>query len=94
MDEERTNGQDPDHTPQTETAIDSFKTLVVEEFVWLMQTAGQVVALIVTTRIVTWLTKSAGIDLQTILSGNWQKHVDSAVDDRSRGDDGNHNNFH
>ena len=81
--------QNPDDLPQAPpSALDSFKTIVQEECIWLLQTAGQVIALIITTRVVTWLTKSAGIDLNTILSGNWQKKVEDAVDDRTRGDNG------
>ncbi len=81
--------QNPDDLPQAPpSALDSFKTIVQEECVWLLQTAGQVVALIITTLVITWLTKSAGIDLSTILSGNWQKKVEDAVDDRTRGDNG------
>ena len=86
------NSNDLPETPSS--TLDSFKTLVQEECIWLLQTAGQVVALIITTRVITWLTKSAGIDLSTILSGNWQKKVEDAVDDRTRGDNGPKTNLH
>lgn len=78
--------------PETEEQAQhsDWKTTLLDEALWLLRTLGIVSLSLAIGRLITYLTKGGGLDLN-VLQDNWQKQVDEALRKReeqtSRADD-------
>jgi hypothetical protein len=66
--------------PETEEQPqhNDWKTTLLDEALWLLRTLGIVSLSLAIGRLITYLTKGGGLDLN-VLQGNWQKQVDEAL---------------
>jgi hypothetical protein len=71
--------------PETEehTSHSDWKTTLLDEALWLLRTLGIVSLSLAIGRLITYVTRCGGIDLN-ILQGNWQKQVDEALRKREQ----------
>ena len=71
------------HEPEEHPSANDWKTLLLDEVMWLLRTLGIVALSLAIGRVITCLTKGGGIDLN-ILQGNWQQQVDAALRKREQ----------
>ena len=70
--------------PETEEQTSpGWKTILLDEALWLLRTLGIVSLSLAIGRAITYLTRAGGIDLH-VLQGNWQQHVDEALRKREQ----------
>jgi hypothetical protein len=69
-------------TPEHASPND-WKTTLCDEALWRLRTLGIVSLSLAIGRVITYLTKGGGIDLN-VLQGNWQQHVDTALRKRAQ----------
>jgi len=71
-----------DH-PKDQSPAHDWKTILLDEVVWLLRTLGIVSLSLAIGRVITYLTKGGGID-PNVLQGQWQHHVDEALRQREQ----------
>jgi hypothetical protein len=71
--------------PETEEQAQhsDWKTILLDEALWLLRTLGIVSLSLAIGRVITYLTKGGGID-PNVLQGNWQHQVDEALRKREQ----------
>jgi hypothetical protein len=71
--------------PETEEQAkhNDWKTILLDEALWLLRTLGIVSLSLAIGRVITYLTKGGGID-PNVLQGNWQHQVDDALRKRDQ----------
>ena len=70
--------------PETEEQTSQgWKTILLDEALWLLRTLGIVSLSLAIGRVITYLTKGGGID-PNVLQGNWQHQVDDALRKREQ----------
>jgi hypothetical protein len=71
------------HESEEHPSPRDWKTLLLDETWWLLRTLGIVSLSLAIGRVITYLTKGGGIDLN-VLQGNWQQQVDDALRKREQ----------
>ena len=72
-----------EHQPEEHTSHSDWKTILLDEVLWLLRTLGIVSLSLAIGRVITYLTKGGGID-PNVLQGNWQHQVDDALRKREQ----------
>jgi hypothetical protein len=72
-----------EHQPEEHTSPSDWKTILLDEALWLLRTLGIVSLSLAIGRVITYLTKGGGID-PNVLQGNWQQQVDDALRKREQ----------
>ena len=71
------------HEPDEHPSPSNWKTILLDEALWLLRTLGIVSLSLAIGRVITYLTKGGGID-PNVLQGNWQHQVDDALRKREQ----------
>ena len=71
------------HQPEEHSSPSTWKTLLLDEVLWLLRTLGIVSLSLAIGRLITYLTKGGGID-PNVLQGNWQHQVEDALRKREQ----------
>ena len=72
-----------EHEPDEHPSPTDWKTVLLDEALWLLRTLGIVSLSLAIGRVITYLTKGGGID-PNVLQGDWQQHVDAALRKREQ----------
>lgn len=72
-----------DHEPEEHSSSTDWKTILLDEVLWLLRTLGIVSLSLAIGRVVTYVTRCGGIDAN-ILQGTWQHQVDEALRKREQ----------
>ena len=71
------------HHPKDQSPANDWKTVLLDEALWLLRTLGIVSLSLAIGRVITYLTKGGGID-PNVLQGNWQHQVEDALRKRAQ----------
>jgi len=72
-----------EHETDEQAQHSDWKTVLLDEALWLLRTLGIVSLSLAIGRVITYLTKGGGID-PNVLQGNWQHQVDDALRKREQ----------